>query len=117
MSSGNILRYASLTISQIVTNVVVQIIILLYLIDNNENTSWMILFGSGIGVLIEAWKVNPYVVTVYFTDFIRSLRLWISLLFHLREQSFRIAYKSKVCASRMYQIWLNTGRQARTYGR
>ncbi|KAF5388430.1 hypothetical protein D9615_000671 [Tricholomella constricta] len=35
----------------------VSIIILLYLIDNNENTSWMILFGSGTGVLIEAWKV------------------------------------------------------------
>ena len=37
---------------------VVQIIILLYLIDNNEQTSWMILMGSGIGVLIEAWKVS-----------------------------------------------------------
>lgn len=44
---------------QIVTNVVVQIIILLYLIDNNEQTSWMILMGSGVGVLIEAWKVMP----------------------------------------------------------
>lgn len=36
----------------------VQIIILLYLIDNNEQTSWMILMGSGIGVLIEAWKAS-----------------------------------------------------------
>lgn len=45
------------TIPQIVTNVVVQVIILLYLIDNNEQTSWMILMGSGVGVLIEAWKV------------------------------------------------------------
>lgn len=44
--------------AQIITNVFVQIIILLYLIDNNENTSWMILFGSGTGVLIEAWKVH-----------------------------------------------------------
>lgn len=40
------------------TNVVVQIIILLYLIDNNEQTSWMILMGSGVGVAIEAWKVR-----------------------------------------------------------
>ena len=46
------------TIPQIVTNVVVQVIILLYLIDNNEQTSWMILMGSGIGVVIEAWKVS-----------------------------------------------------------
>jgi len=39
----------------------VQLIILLYLIDNNENTSWMILFGSGTGVLIEAWKITKAV--------------------------------------------------------
>lgn len=45
-------------VGQIVTNVVVQIIILLYLIDNNEQTSWMILMGSGMGVLVEAWKVR-----------------------------------------------------------
>ena len=47
----------SIFFSQIVTNVVVQLIVLLYLIDNNENTSWMILAGSGMGVVIEAWKV------------------------------------------------------------
>jgi hypothetical protein len=46
---------------KIVTNVVVQLIILLYLIDNNENTSWMILMGSGVGVLIEAWKITKAV--------------------------------------------------------
>ncbi|KAI0082450.1 cleft lip and palate associated transmembrane protein [Panus rudis PR-1116 ss-1] len=50
-----------LTGVSIVTNVVVQIIILLYLIDNNEQTSWMILMGSGIGVLIEAWKITKAV--------------------------------------------------------
>ncbi|KAG6910151.1 hypothetical protein DXG01_012910 [Tephrocybe rancida] len=45
----------------IVTNVFVQVVVLLYLIDNNDNTSWMILFGSGTGVLIEAWKVTKAV--------------------------------------------------------
>jgi hypothetical protein len=45
----------------IITNVVVQIIILLYLIDNNDNTSWMILMGSGVGVVIEAWKITKAV--------------------------------------------------------
>ncbi|KAJ7591456.1 cleft lip and palate associated transmembrane protein [Mycena floridula] len=49
------------SVRTIVTNVFVQIIILLYLIDNNENTSWMILFGSGTGVLIEAWKITKAV--------------------------------------------------------
>ncbi|KAF6762052.1 cleft lip and palate associated transmembrane protein [Ephemerocybe angulata] len=46
---------------QIITNVVVQLIVLLYLIDNNENTSWMILMGSGMGVVIEAWKITKAV--------------------------------------------------------
>ncbi|KAI0353459.1 cleft lip and palate transmembrane 1 [Trametes cingulata] len=49
------------SVRYIVTNVVVQIIILLYLIDNNEQTSWMILMGSGIGVVIEAWKITKAV--------------------------------------------------------
>jgi len=47
--------------SQIVTNVVVQAIILLYLLDNNADTSWMILFGQGMGIIIEAWKVTKAV--------------------------------------------------------
>ncbi|KAK0499647.1 cleft lip and palate associated transmembrane protein [Armillaria luteobubalina] len=49
------------SVRTIITNVFVQIVILLYLIDNNENTSWMILFGSGMGVLIEAWKITKAV--------------------------------------------------------
>ncbi|PIL36949.1 hypothetical protein GSI_00641 [Ganoderma sinense ZZ0214-1] len=49
------------SVRSIVTNVVVQLIILLYLIDNNEQTSWMILMGSGIGVVIEAWKITKAV--------------------------------------------------------
>ncbi|KAM5531922.1 hypothetical protein V8D89_014392 [Ganoderma adspersum] len=49
------------SVRYIVTNVVVQLIILLYLIDNNEQTSWMILMGSGIGVVIEAWKITKAV--------------------------------------------------------
>jgi hypothetical protein len=49
------------SVRTIITNVFVQLIILLYLIDNNENTSWMILFGSGMGVVIEAWKITKAV--------------------------------------------------------
>ncbi|KAJ8594021.1 cleft lip and palate transmembrane 1 [Rhizopogon salebrosus TDB-379] len=45
----------------IITNVFVQTVVLLYLIDNNENTSWMILMGSGMGVVIEAWKITKAV--------------------------------------------------------
>ncbi|KAF8528936.1 cleft lip and palate associated transmembrane protein [Hysterangium stoloniferum] len=45
----------------IVTNVFVQLVILLYLLDNNTDTSWMILMGQVMGMLIEAWKVTKAV--------------------------------------------------------
>lgn len=49
------------SVRTIVSNVVMQTIIFLYLMDNNENTSWMILFSQGIGILIEAWKITKTV--------------------------------------------------------
>ena len=49
------------SVRTIVINVVTQIIVLLYLVDNNEETSWMILMSSGMGVLIEAWKITKAV--------------------------------------------------------
>jgi hypothetical protein len=45
----------------ILANVFMQLIIFLYLLDNNENTSWMILFGQGMGIAIEAWKITKTV--------------------------------------------------------
>jgi hypothetical protein len=45
----------------ILANVFMQTIIFLYLVDNNENTSWMILFGQGMGIAIEAWKITKTV--------------------------------------------------------
>jgi hypothetical protein len=29
--------------------------------DNNADTSWMILLGQGMGIIIEAWKVTKAV--------------------------------------------------------
>lgn len=89
---------------QIITNVFVQTVILLYLIDNNENTSWMILMGSGMGVLIEAWKVRSeslfrpsYYRGHRSLKFNRSPKLWISLLPPLqRDRVFRTGSTSKV---------------------
>ncbi|SMR47734.1 unnamed protein product [Zymoseptoria tritici ST99CH_1A5] len=49
------------SVRTIISNVVMQTIIFLYLMDNNENTSWMILFGQGIGIAIEAWKITKTV--------------------------------------------------------
>ncbi|KAF3274554.1 hypothetical protein TWF970_007816 [Orbilia oligospora] len=45
----------------ILGNVIMQLIIFLYLIDNSDGTSWMILFGQGTGILIEAWKITTVV--------------------------------------------------------
>ena len=49
------------SVRTILSNVVMQSIILLYLVDNNDSTSWMILFGQGMGIAIEAWKITKSV--------------------------------------------------------
>ncbi|KAL9106598.1 MAG: hypothetical protein Q9227_008381 [Pyrenula ochraceoflavens] len=49
------------SVRTILANVVMQTIIFLYLMDNNENTSWMILAGQGFGILLEAWKITKSV--------------------------------------------------------
>lgn len=49
------------SLRSILTNVFVKLVILLYLQDSSEETSFMILFTEGIGVLIEAWKVTKVV--------------------------------------------------------
>lgn len=50
-----------MSVRTILANVVMQAIIMLYLIDNSDGTSWMILFGQGMGILIEAWKITKTV--------------------------------------------------------
>ncbi|KAL7419662.1 hypothetical protein Q5752_005576 [Cryptotrichosporon argae] len=45
----------------ILTNCFVQLVILLYLHDSSEETSFMILLGQGIGLLIEAWKITKVI--------------------------------------------------------
>lgn len=49
------------SVRTIISNVVMQLIIFLYLMDNNESTSWMILFGQAMGIAIEAWKITKTV--------------------------------------------------------
>jgi len=48
-----------LSVRTIFLNTFCQFIIFLYLLDNN--TSWLILFSCGIGLLIEAWKIQKAV--------------------------------------------------------
>ncbi|CAG8456951.1 4361_t:CDS:10 [Ambispora gerdemannii] len=47
-----------ISIRTIFMNIFFQLIIFLYLFDNNEETSWMILIGQGIGLAIEIWKIK-----------------------------------------------------------
>ena len=46
------------SVRTIIGNVFMQTVIFLYLMDNNENTSWMILGGQGFSILLEAWKIT-----------------------------------------------------------
>ncbi|RKP07191.1 cleft lip and palate transmembrane protein 1-domain-containing protein, partial [Thamnocephalis sphaerospora] len=60
---------AGLSVRTIGLNILFQLIILLYLFDNEANTSWMILISQAIGLAIECWKVKKAVdVKVYRMD-------------------------------------------------
>ena len=49
------------SVRTILANVFMQTVIFLYLMDNSENTSWMILASQGFGILLEAWKITKSV--------------------------------------------------------
>ncbi|KAF9147644.1 hypothetical protein BG015_010674 [Linnemannia schmuckeri] len=49
---------AGLSVRSIFLDIAQQIIVFLYLMDNNAETSYMILIGQGIGLAIELWKVK-----------------------------------------------------------
>ncbi|CAH0518133.1 unnamed protein product [Peronospora belbahrii] len=51
---------AGLSLRSIVLNTFFQLVIFLYLMDND--TSWLILFQSGIGLVIEVWKIKKALV-------------------------------------------------------
>ncbi|PGH00682.1 hypothetical protein GX51_05668 [Blastomyces parvus] len=49
------------SVRSILANVFMQTIIFLYLLDNSEGTSWMILGGQAFGIVLEAWKITKTV--------------------------------------------------------
>ncbi|KEF61102.1 uncharacterized protein A1O9_02667 [Exophiala aquamarina CBS 119918] len=49
------------SVRTILANVFMQAVIFLYLVDNADGTSWMILAGQGFGILLEAWKITKTV--------------------------------------------------------
>jgi hypothetical protein len=49
------------SVRTILANVFMQTVIFLYLVDNSEGTSWMILASQGFGILLEAWKITKTV--------------------------------------------------------
>jgi hypothetical protein len=50
-----------ISVRSILANVFMQGVIFLYLLDNSQNTSWMILGQQVIGILIEFWKITTVV--------------------------------------------------------
>lgn len=49
------------SVRTILANVFMQGVIFLYLVDNSDGTSWMILAGQGFGIFVEAWKITKAV--------------------------------------------------------
>ncbi|CAK7202113.1 hypothetical protein SEUCBS139899_004833 [Sporothrix eucalyptigena] len=64
-----------ISVRSILANVFMQSVIFLYLVDNSQNTSWMILGSQGIGIVIEFWKITT-VVDVRVRDAPGSLIPW-----------------------------------------
>ena len=52
---------AGLSVRSIFVSVFCQGVVFLYLMDNE--TSWMVLFSSGSGLLIEIWKMTKVMMT------------------------------------------------------
>ncbi|KAK0526437.1 hypothetical protein OC835_005283 [Tilletia horrida] len=52
---------AGISLGSIMTNVVTQIIVLLYLLDASEETSFMIIMSQAAGAAIEAWKLTKVI--------------------------------------------------------
>ncbi|KAI1420149.1 cleft lip and palate transmembrane protein 1-domain-containing protein [Xylaria sp. FL1777] len=50
-----------ISVRSILANVFMQTVIFLYLVDNSQNTSWMILGTQGVGIVIEFWKITTVV--------------------------------------------------------
>lgn len=50
-----------ISVRSILANVFMQAVILLYLIDNQQNTSYIILGSQGFGILVELWKITTVV--------------------------------------------------------
>ncbi|RCH80039.1 hypothetical protein CU098_003112, partial [Rhizopus stolonifer] len=46
-----------ISVRTLIVNIFFQIVIFLYLLDNNQETSYMVLISQGFGLLIELWKV------------------------------------------------------------
>lgn len=50
-----------ISVRSILANVFMQTIIFLYLVDQSQNTSWMILGSQAVGIVIELWKITTVV--------------------------------------------------------
>lgn len=50
-----------ISVRSILANVFMQSVIFLYLVDQSQNTSWMILGSQAVGIVIELWKITTVV--------------------------------------------------------
>ncbi|KAK0727977.1 cleft lip and palate transmembrane protein 1-domain-containing protein [Lasiosphaeria miniovina] len=50
-----------ISVRSILANVFMQLVIFLYLVDQSQHTSWMILGSQAVGIIIELWKVTTVV--------------------------------------------------------
>lgn len=94
----------------ILANVFMQTVIFLYLIDNSDGTSWMILFGQGMGIILEAWKITKTVDVKFVNGWIKfedkhKLSDLEKETKEYDEIAFRYLYMAAVPLLLGYAIW------------
>ncbi len=83
-----------ISVRSILANVFMQSVIFLYLVDNSQNTSWMILGSQGVGIVIELWKITT-VVDVRVRDAPPGSRIPYRIVFEDKHQLTETEEKTK----------------------
>ena len=82
----SMIKRIGLSFRTIILNIFFQGVIFLYLLDND--TSWMIIISSGVGLLIEIWKVNKSVI-------IKRKATWPFVTFEDRVKASKLTKKTQ----------------------
>jgi hypothetical protein len=71
----DIKEMTGVSVRTILLNIFFQLVIFLYLMDNSQETSWLILIGQCVGLGIEVWKIKKAV----------DIKVWLECRSNVRK--------------------------------